>query len=371
MTNKFQSDRINIEDKFFFANAIHAFCRALSDEGVDPAPLIQQSGITPEKLTREGPEISIQELLAFTKLASGSSQSPAIMLKAGLKMDITSNSILGYAMLCSRTIEDAIGIGEQYADIIGDVFLSSDIAVDNGKLINTLSIADEISHSFSEMSASLAGDIRKDYIGLIELYLAAEQTLYSDLMGKEFTFEEIHFDYEEPSYSSVYEEVFQCPLYFGSKECRAIFDEKLLTQELPHYNPLTLNTCLKVCEDFYNQQLNTRSLSSKIRKLMLDGETVLPSLEDVARQLNVSSRTLRRNLKNQGTNFQSILNNTRKELAIESLTISNKSVEQIATDLNFSDPSNFRSAFKRWTGTTPSKYRELYRVNQISDQAQP
>ena len=87
-------------------------------------------------------------------------------------------------------------------------------------------------------------------------------------------------------------------------------------------------------------------------------EAEFPSFEQLARRLNVSPRTLRRHLTAEGTSFKNLLNDIRKEKAIELLNNTNFSIEKIATELGYNDVPNFYHAFKIWTGTTPSNYRK-------------
>ncbi|MGB1062504.1 MAG: helix-turn-helix domain-containing protein, partial [Ketobacter sp.] len=83
----------------------------------------------------------------------------------------------------------------------------------------------------------------------------------------------------------------------------------------------------------------------------------VPSLEDVAELLQVSSRTLRRNLKKQGTSYVEIVEDLRRETAISKLLNSNQSITDIAISLDFYDTSSFSKAFKRWTGQSPRAFR--------------
>jgi AraC-like DNA-binding protein len=77
----------------------------------------------------------------------------------------------------------------------------------------------------------------------------------------------------------------------------------------------------------------------------------------VASHLATSTRTLSRSLQEVSTSYQNILDEVRKEMAIEYLNTSNLPIEEIAALIGYNDPSNFRKAFKRWTGNPPSYYR--------------
>lgn len=81
------------------------------------------------------------------------------------------------------------------------------------------------------------------------------------------------------------------------------------------------------------------------------------SLERVARELRLSARTLRRRLEQLGITFQELLADVRRTRAVEYLTHTEEAVERIAERLGYGDPSNFRRAFRRWTGQPPAAYR--------------
>jgi AraC-like DNA-binding protein len=81
------------------------------------------------------------------------------------------------------------------------------------------------------------------------------------------------------------------------------------------------------------------------------------SLERIARDLRVSGRTLQRQLGAVGASFQQILEDVRRTRAIEYLTDTDEAVERVAARLGYADPSNFRRAFRRWTGVAPAAFR--------------
>jgi len=85
------------------------------------------------------------------------------------------------------------------------------------------------------------------------------------------------------------------------------------------------------------------------------------SQEYCAQHFGFSSATLKRKLANHKLNYQGIVDNIRSQQAIFQLIICQHSNEKIAEDLSFNDISNFRKAFRRWTGITPKTMREQIR----------
>lgn len=80
-------------------------------------------------------------------------------------------------------------------------------------------------------------------------------------------------------------------------------------------------------------------------------------IDEVARALHLSVRTLGRRLDSEGTSFQAIKDELRRELAIEHLTRSRAPVAAIAAELGYGDPNSFYRAFRSWSGVTPGAYR--------------
>ena len=83
------------------------------------------------------------------------------------------------------------------------------------------------------------------------------------------------------------------------------------------------------------------------------------SIDRVARRLGMSRQTLYRRLKAEGTTFEEVLEAKRRQLAIRYLAVDRIAVKAAAYRLGFSDPAAFSRAFKRWTGSSPSDFREV------------
>ena len=106
--------------------------------------------------------------------------------------------------------------------------------------------------------------------------------------------------------------------------------------------------------------MGTATMSGQIKRALVE---VLPggstSVEDMARRLHVSKRSLQRRLSEEGTNFQELLNETRCEMSEHYLRDSKLSIPEISYLLGFRDTSSFFRAFHSWTGSTPGDFRAM------------
>jgi AraC-like DNA-binding protein len=123
----------------------------------------------------------------------------------------------------------------------------------------------------------------------------------------------------------------------------------------PYLNDLLLKNCETALADKRGDmsQFRTR-VENAISSLLPHGRVLV---EDVARSLGMSERTLARNLSDEGLNFTEILQQLRRDLAVRYLDDRKLHVSKIAWLLGFHEVSAFTHAFKRWTGKTPSQMR--------------
>jgi AraC-like DNA-binding protein len=111
--------------------------------------------------------------------------------------------------------------------------------------------------------------------------------------------------------------------------------------------------------DSFAGKSTTKEVVDKIVERLPDGP---PSQQQIASALHVSNRTLQRKLREEGTSFMDLLQDSRMQLAHKYLSNSGRSVVETAYLLGFSEPSTFSRAFKRWTGVAPAEYREGVRA---------
>ena len=100
------------------------------------------------------------------------------------------------------------------------------------------------------------------------------------------------------------------------------------------------------------------SITHRIREILGDDfRREMPSFEELTGLLNMSARTLRRRLEKEGTSYQRIKDNARRDVAISMLSHEGMTVSEVAEQVGFSDPSAFHRSFKKWTGQSPGSYR--------------
>jgi AraC-like DNA-binding protein len=134
------------------------------------------------------------------------------------------------------------------------------------------------------------------------------------------------------------------------------FDAALLDLPLLQSDPAALRLAREQCERELEELQRRGGLVARVDSLLLRREGGYRTLAELAEQLHLSARTLKRKLKEQGTSYSDLLEQARRSEATR-LLASDSSIEQIAAWLGYSDAANFTRAFRRWTGRTPAATR--------------
>ena len=137
------------------------------------------------------------------------------------------------------------------------------------------------------------------------------------------------------------------------------FNANLLHKRLPMHNPTGLQFAIQQCQR-EEALLDDAGyiLREKVRQEFIYGPDGYPTLEEISQRLNMTTRTLRRKLEEEGTHFKALLEEAKRRDAIQLLDDRNLEIQRIAALLGYQDPANFTRAFRQWTGQTPSQYRD-------------
>ena len=157
---------------------------------------------------------------------------------------------------------------------------------------------------------------------------------------------------------SEYTRVLGCPVYFGKPENRFTVPRAALDTPLLSANPALLQLFSHHADEVIAKIDAHRGSSRKVMSIVaarMNGR--VPTLREVARELAMSDRNLQRTLQADGTSYQKLVDDLRREMAISHLRTPGTSAGQVGFLLGFSEPSAFHRAFRRWTGQAPSAFR--------------
>lgn len=167
----------------------------------------------------------------------------------------------------------------------------------------------------------------------------------------------VSFRHARPSDTSFYEPL-GCEIRFDQPRVEAVLSCEVANHKMTEADPV-LNALMSECAQRRLQELpRGRPIISKVREVLLELLPAKePSLQNVAERLDLSPRVLQRKLQAEGTNFRSLVENAREEIAKQYLAETNMSAIDVAMLLDYADAPSFYRAFKRWTGLSPGQFR--------------
>lgn len=182
------------------------------------------------------------------------------------------------------------------------------------------------------------------------------------LIQRTLLLDRIEFAFPEPSYSDEFDLMFPCRHKFSQPVNRVIFSKKFLALPIAQDSETLTSFLHHAPESLLTQYRADNSMSAEIKRLLFHRNGLKMELEnlgfeEVAHEMNMTTHTIRRRLKEEGNSFQEIKDSIRREQAMVLLENSSLSLQEISEHLGFSETAAFNRAFKKWTGMTPGVYR--------------
>ncbi len=309
----------------------------------DPVPVFKQVHLNPSLMHKPGARHSLRKIAELWTETGRRIKDPCFGLTAATCWHPSYFGTLGYAMLVSKSLRVTLERFIRFHRVISEANygdLHEDHSTDS--LIFTLKYKDEAHYSRGREDAALAW-----LLSLLRVNFQNNLTPVS-----------VHLTHPKPECSGKYYEFFKSPVHFNSSFCRLSLPLEVVDRILPGSNEEFAN--------FGEQAIKTYLLSmdeadeiTQIKKIIIDN---LPSgnitVEQVAGEFGVNTRTLQRMLQKKGTTFLSLLNETRMEIGKKYIQDKYMDLTEIAFLLGFAELSTFSRSFKRWTGKSPIQYRQ-------------
>ncbi|WP_410513485.1 AraC family transcriptional regulator [Paenibacillus sp. BR2-3] len=264
-----------------------------------------------------------------------------LLLGSGFSLD--NLGLIGYILLNSNTLNQAFENYQRY-----NILLCSGIVYD-------LQIIDgEAKFSFWVSDSS-----RNPTYHLMDSILSSTYKIIQKLTGDPLQLKMVSFTHGAPSDIQPYANLFGTKLVFNQKENALIFDAKILDLPVVYRN----QQLLEIVENHAIQMIRALKLEQTFSEIVslaiikrFDGS--IPRIQDIARSLGFSVRSIQLQLKKDNTTFKDLLTIIRKNMAERYLKDPSFSISDISYALGFSEPVSFHLAFKKWTGQTPGGYRK-------------
>jgi len=330
---------------------VSVLLRAASEEGADAMALARQFHLEETALASPEARISI----------------PRFMRMGNAAIRLTGNRALGLRMgALSRPIDAGLaGLAAETAPTVGQALVT---LVRYSRLTsqNSRGHPDSVPDKRDVCFYSISPYNDFNYF-VVDSVLAAWTQLARTLAGRYDVLERVRIEYPSIGLDELFESWFRCPVEFGATENSLRLKSSAWHQPSKESQAAMHEQLCMLCDHELEKIMRGWSTADRVRHLMTPlfrGET--PGLETVAARLGTSPWTLQRQLAAERTNFRLLLDETRRQLALDYLKETNSSLSEIAWLLGFANPPAFHKAHQRWFGVSPGEHRRQLKMRMES-----
>lgn len=332
----------------FSVNLLRDIVHYAATQGIDANHLCTTIGISPDLLEQPDRYISGEPLQALWRELVQQTGDDNVGLHMGESFNLSAIGILGYVLFNCQTIEQVLEKLARYTALFSQG-VTIQVSVASGQVWCDCEVVSHLKNYLLEAPRQP-----------IESTFSALLTAIKTLTGKPLVLNAVWFQHPRPRDIAEHQRIFRVPVQFSQPHSRLVFDVACLQWAVLSANPSLLQTFEDHAEILLSELNHSNPYTHQVMQEITRQLTAeVPAIETIARSFAISVRHLQRSLQAEGTSYQRLLDQTRKELALRYLKKSDTAIYDIAFLLGFSEPSAFNRAFKRWTGKTPRDYRLL------------
>lgn len=317
---------------------------AIEHYGLDYRPIVREAGIDPDMYYGPNERLPVNKLQKIWRLAVERTGDPCFGLTYARYIQPASLHGMGLAWVASDTLKDGLKRLVRYQRVVSTA-LDIHLEEENDRY-----------HLIFRFTAYTAQPVPAS----IEAMLASFFRMCRITAGPDIRPVDVIFSHDNPGCAKRLKQFFDTQVRFCAKDNRIVFDKRVLESPLSSAHPELARVNDMMVMD-YLKHFDKKGIATQVRAQIIEHlPNGTPTQETIAQLLNLSLRNLQRKLQSEGTSFKELIDETRKELAIQYLKGSDRPVIEIGFLLGFSESSNFSRAFRRWTSVSPQHYRQTF-----------
>jgi AraC-like DNA-binding protein len=326
-------------------HATRVLCQVANERGVRTNELLAGTAIDPDDLNNPDAMVSASdEIMVVRRLLVRLPGHSGIGVDVGSRSTLTHLGLFGFAVMSCGTLRELFSIAMRY-------FALTTMHI-------RLALFETAEDCVIELDAGhLPADVRGFFIERDIAGIIATTTAFALPVAEKYADEvTAELAVDEELLRPLLELVPVHDVRFGRAHNRLHFPRAMFDEPLPQADPHTLEMCMAQCDVLMQSSESRRGITALVRSKLFRDSGVFPTLPDVAGELDIHPRTLRRRLAEEGTSFRALQNEARSTVAVDLLRNVGLTVEEVSTRLGYTEVSTFSHAFRRWYGVAPSEY---------------
>lgn len=323
-----------------------ALVEVLKGQGISPTASLSGTGLAPESLGNPETLTSVRQYITVVRNALELSKTPETPFLTGSRIPLSAYGMYGFAVVCSPTIREYFQVAVKYHRLATPLL--------------SMSWREEGRYA-SWIFPMNPGVTYPDSLArfLMEQQLTQLSTHLRDVVEQDCCLPvRAALSYPAPAHAHLYKRYLGCQVRFNQPMSELVYAKDILSAKPRMAHGLTSKIMRDTCDRILGEVKTSTGVSGEVYQIVASTPGHSPTMENVARQFATTVRTLNRKLHSEGNSFTQILDDVRCNLAKEYLRSTKLSIEDISELVGFSEASNFRHAFRRWTGSTPAHFRE-------------
>jgi AraC-like DNA-binding protein len=332
---------VPLRERIFHPTYLRLLCLHVRHRGALLTETLAGTGMSWRQLLHEKQLIPFNAARTLILSAKRLTACPSLGLEFGHSIDMAAHGVAGTAVAASRDVSRALEAAIRYRPLRGR-------AAEFGSVQGQDFLALFMREPFD------LGEIRTF---MLEAQAAVLDRIMTSVAGERLAGIEYRFPYPPPLWAREYPRWLSGEVRFRAARMEVRVPRKILRLRNVMADERSRAIVALPADRELALQRSGTDFAGQIRRRLSEQQGTYPSVQTIADEFNMSSRTLLRKLKHDGATYQRLLDDARKEAAEWYLLKTRVPVEAIAERLGYVDASGFSRAFRRWFGKPPGKFR--------------
>lgn len=312
------------------------FLSEFSSRGGDATALCLELNFAYADLQSPGFRLSYLQASHAIRRVLNARQDPNLGLRIGVQRNLVSFGLVGFGAMAAPTLCDAAKLALRFQEEAGSLLVLDAEAVGD--------------HVVAQATPRFA-DVAIEAV-LVDVTFAALVSSARQIVGVGFKPHAVELVARQPADTSLYLQIFQCPVRFGCMRNRMLVDSAWMQSKVNGGDSISLRRIEALLETDSSGRPEACPVETAIQSRLRENIRKPPTLAEMAAVFGMSERNLRRRLGDMGRSYGDMLDQARKTRTLELIAHTQLTMREVAEEIGFNDPRSLRRAFRRWTGKT-------------------